>query len=275
MPNFDHLKFLFLSKNIYCAISSVFLVSFLSKLSERSFIVLYLLKKEISPKKLYIFSLVSSLLLNIITIMIGLLIKYFMFPIINLLICIVIFSFCSFSSIFRFCHLKKINSSKFQHYSDDFEKELDREINRIIDDEDDSHSDISLPSIKGNENEEIELEDFDVKKNELEKKGKNEKNEIFLNACKYLFFSDLGDLSQISIIPFVLFFDNFYHIFIGNYIGNIIVNLLSILYGGVIKKSKIDTWLQLIISIIFICISGYLIYIFSMILGEGNKKDKK
>ena len=274
MSNNDSLNFFLLSKNNYCAIFFIFFISFLSKLSEKSFIALFLLKKEVTSKKLYLFSLIYSLLLNVITVIAGLLLKYFMFSIINLLICIVIFSFCTFYSIFRFFHLKKINSSKFKHYIDDLEKELDKEINNINDNEDESRLDISLPSIKGNENEEIELEDFTIKKNELEKIKKKEKNEIFFNICKYLFFSDLGNVSQISIISFVLIFTNFYYVFIGSYIGNIIVNGVSILYGELIKKSKLDIWIQIVMFINFLSLSGYFIYIFSKVIIEWNKVDK-
>ena len=214
---FDNLK-------IYLIFMS-FILTIISKFIDNSYISIILANQKVSSIILYFSSILSSLILNTSSIIIGYFIKYFInIDIIRNYFLIIIFALYGFMSLIILGQsLKKekdaqliINNSSdedserpFLHiktYKNDIEIELDN-----LNDED-----INEDKIGFNDMSRKESINNNIKKSNIS---------VFYDTFKTIISIEVGEKIQIFIISLSIKYINILNIFLGNFLGIIIVNV--------------------------------------------------
>ena len=235
-----------------------FLLTIISKIGYNSLISL-ILKKNKSVIILYISSVLSSLVLNISSIIIGNLIRFFInIDIIQNFFLIIVFFLYGFMSLITSCQiLSKNNDNEIL-------------IEQIINNSSDEDSERPHFNIKNNEKNEMEIEldnlnsDGNSEKNNNLNKSNYEK-EKDNNNCFIIFYSllliEIGDKIQIMNISLEVKYKKWFYLILGNFIGNLIINPILILYGLKIIEKKINNIFIFFESIIYLIIAFYFIYL--------------
>ena len=254
-----------ISDSIYI-ITISFSLTILSKITDNSFITLILMQKNTSSTILYIASILSSLILNILSIIIGNIICYFMgIDIIKNFFLIIVFSLYGFMSIIMACKVFSKN--------DEGQNKL---IDKIINDSSDEDSERPNFNIKTDKNEmEIELDNFnsdgsiDDKMNLNKEKNQEGKNNdlksnlrIFFNTFNSLILIEMGEKIQIFNISLVSKYKNWIYLILGNFFALFIINGISIFYGVKIIQKKINYISLILEGIIYLSIAFYHIYLY-------------
>ena len=251
---------------IFNLLISLFL-TIISKVNDNSFFSLVLMKKNTSSKILYISSLISSLLLNSISIIIGIIIKIFMnIDIINNYFLIIVFALYGFMSIISACQVLSLKG--------------DNEKNKLVEifynnssDEDSERPKLNIKTNIDNNEMEIELDDLNSEEsmdnnNKLNNKNNNpseKDNNInmnnLINVVYSLIIIELGEKIQIFNMSLSVKYDNWFFLILGNFFGNLIVNGFSIIYGLIIIEKKINNIFLILECIIYLSITFYYIYL--------------
>ena len=215
----------------------IFLISFsltiISKISDNTFISLILMNKKVSSFIIYLSSILSSSILNIISVIIGNFIKYFLnIDIIKNLFLIIVFILYGFLSIITLCQLFSKRDG-----------EKDKLIERIMNNSSDEDSERPNMNIKTSKNDvEIELEDLNSVNIEDEKNTNNNNVnsniKLFFDTLKTLLFVEFGEKIQIFNISLSVKYINWVYLLFGNFLGDIIFNVISIKFGVKILEKK-------------------------------------
>ena len=247
---------------VYTLIFS-FILTTISKLSDISFITLILMKKTSPSTIIYISSIFSSLILNLLSMILGYIISYFMKEdIIKNFFLIIIFIIYGLMSIFIFCSSKK-------------GLRQNRLIEQILNDSSEEESERPHLPLKTDRSEiEIELDNFNTDGN-LEDKvnldkssshiGTNHNTKCnigdFIQTLKSLILVEIGEKIQIFNMTLASKYKNLIFLICGNIMGVLIVNGISILYGLEVFQKKINNMFMAIEGVIYLSVAFYYIYL--------------
>jgi putative Ca2+/H+ antiporter (TMEM165/GDT1 family) len=249
---------------IYTLVFS-FILTTISKLSDISFITLILMKKTSPSTIIYISSIFSSLILNLLSMILGYIISYFMKEdIIKNFFLIIIFIIYGFSSIFIVC---RVISKK--------DLRQNRLIEQILNESSEEESERPGLPLKTDRSEmEIELDNFNTDgkmedKANLDKSsshiGKNNNTKCnigdFIQTLKSLILVEIGEKIQIFNMTLSSKYKNLIFLILGNIMGVLIVNGISILYGLDILQKKINYIFNSIEGVIYLSVAFYYIYL--------------
>jgi putative Ca2+/H+ antiporter (TMEM165/GDT1 family) len=249
---------------IYTLIFS-FILTTISKISDNSFITLVLMKKKSSSTILYISSIFSSLILNLLSIILGYIISYFMkIDIIKNYFLILIFTIYGLMSIILVCRV--------------FSKEGLRKnklIEQILNDSSEEESERPRLPLKTDRSEmEIELDNFNTD-GSMENKANLDKSSShiginndtkcnigdFIRTLNSLISIEIGEKIQIFNMALASKYKNWIFLILGNIIGVLIVNGISILYGLEVLQKKINYIFMALEGVIYLSVALYYIYL--------------
>ena len=236
-----------------------FFLTILSTISDNSIISQILIKKNKSPLILYISSLISSLTLNLASMIIGTVVRIFLkIDIIKHFFIVIVFALYGFLSLIISCYSLKDQNEKYNIISEILAQSSEEDSERPnlnINSENEKEMEIELDNLNNDEslNDKINLNDTN---NQLEKE--NNIND-FINCLYYLILIDMGHKIQIFNMSLAIKYEKWFYFIIGNFFANIIINTISILYGEYIIEKKINKIFTIIECIVYLGISGYYI----------------
>lgn len=249
---------------IYTLIFSSILTT-ISKISDNTFITLILMKKKSPSTILYISSIFSSLILNLLSIILGYIISYFMkVDLIKNFFLIIIFIIYGFMSIFIVCRVfskKGLRKNKL--------------IEQILNESSEEESEQPRLPLKTDRSEmEIELDNFNTDGN-LEDKTNLDKSSSqivsnndtkcnigdFIQTLNSLIFIEIGEKIQIFNMALASKYKNWIFLILGNIMGVVIVNGISISYGVEVLQKKINYIFMALEGVIYLIVAFYYIYL--------------
>jgi putative Ca2+/H+ antiporter (TMEM165/GDT1 family) len=248
---------------IYTLIFS-FILTTIAKLSDNSFITLILMKKKSPSTTLFIPSIFSSLILNLLSIILGYIISYFLkYDIITNFFLIIIFIIYGFMSIFIVCRVVSNSLSE------------NKLIEQILNDSSEEESERPRIPLKTDRSEmEIELDNFNTD-GSMENKANLDKSSShiginndtkcnigdFIQTLNSLISIEIGEKIQIFNMALASKYKNWIFLILGNIIGVLIVNGISILYGLEVLQKKINYIFMALEGVIYLSVALYYIYL--------------
>ena len=247
-----------------------FILNLISKISENSFYTIVLKCKKMPFLILYISSIFSSIVLNLIFILIGIGLRYFLKTnIINDFFLLIIFIlYC----LMAFIQIGQVFSSK----GEEDNKIIDYIINSSSSDDESEKPKIHINS----DNNEVEIELDNIKLDEIDDQRKNnnfsnftKKTQIsenknlldsnytnFYECIKMIISAEFGEKVQIFNLGLSSRFKNIIYLIAGNICGIIIINAIIILLGIKILQKRINNLFLFLEAIFYLFFIFYYIY---------------
>jgi len=248
-----------------------FTLSLISKINENSFLATVLKGKNIQFTILYTASIISSLILNLLFISIGISLRYFLKnEIINTFFLIIIFLLYSLISSISLCRVFSTRGEEdkklidYLVYSSSSDDELERP--KIHIDSEKNEVEIELDTIKLDE---IDDERRNNNFSNLRKKKYDSEKKImtissfFSGICenlKMIISNELGEKIQIFNMGFSAKYMEIFYLILGSICGIIIINAITIIFGLKILQKRINNLFLFIELIFFLSFACYYIY---------------
>ena len=248
-----------------------FTLSLISKINENSFLAIVLKGKNIQFTILYISSIISSLILNLLFISIGISLRYFLKnEIINTFFLIIIFILYSLMSLISLCRVFSTSGEEdkklidYLVYSSSSDDESERP--KIHIDSEKNEVEIELDTIKLDEiDDERRNNNFSNLRKKQYKSDKKILNfdAFFSGICKNLkmiISNELGEKIQIFNMGFSAKYMEIFYLILGSVCGIIIINAITIIFGLKILQKRINNLFLFIELIFFMSFACYYIY---------------
>ena len=244
-----------------------FILNIISKFNENSFLIIVIKGKIISNIILYFSSILSSFILNLFFIIVGLFLHHLLkTDIINnffLIIVFALYGFMSLISIGRICSNKNDEHNKIIDNLINSSSDEESEKPKILIDSDKVEEEIELDNIK------LDEIDDERKNNNFKKFRKNNNNMIInefnlkhiLECFKTIISTEIGEKIQIFNIALSSKFKKLNYLIIGNIFGIIIINAIAVCFGLTILQNRINNYFIFIETLLYLGFIFYYIYI--------------
>lgn len=238
-----------------------FILTIISKIIDNSYISIILVNQKVSPIILYFSSILSSLILNTSSIIIGYFIKYFInIDIIKNFFIIIIFTLYGFMSLIILRQsIKKEKDSQLKT-NNSSDEDSERPYLHIKTYRNDVEIELDNLNVEDKNEDKIDFNDISSKES-INNNIKKSNMSVFYDTFKTIILIEIGEKIQIFIMSLSTKYINLLNIFLGNFLGIIIVNAISINFGLKLLEKKINNISLFLEVILYLTIAIYYIYL--------------
>ena len=238
-----------------------FILTIISKIIDNSYISIILVNQKVSPIILYFSSILSSLILNTSSIIIGYFIKYFInIDIIKNFFIIIIFTLYGFMSLIILRQSLKREKDSQLKTNNSSDEDSERPYLHIKTYRNDVEIELDNLNVEDKNEDKIDFNDISSKES-INNNIKKSNMSVFYDTFKTIILIEIGEKIQIFIMSLSTKYINLLNIFLGNFLGIIIVNAISINFGLKLLEKKINNISLFLEVILYLTIAIYYIYL--------------